>query len=66
MNARKGLKRYGMRSYIVSGPRCTIIITRERPGKYSYRISFHPQAFWIGIHARLCDARASAEALAGL
>jgi len=65
MNPRKGLKRYGMRAYIVCGPRASIIIERERPWRYAIRHEGHPAGFFMEKFKRLKIARAVAEKYAG-
>lgn len=62
-NPRKGLKRYGMRSYIVSGPSALIVIERERPWRYSIRHEDMPSGFYMEKFKRLWQARAAAEAI---
>ncbi len=66
----KGLKRLGMRRYVVAGPRGVWIIERERP----WRFVAHPEgwprdpsgAFFEIRFRRLGAARQHAEAQAGV
>jgi hypothetical protein len=65
MDPRKGLKRYGMRSYIVKGPKAVIVIERERPWRFSIRHETMPPGFFMEKFKRLGKARAAAETYAG-
>lgn len=65
MDPRKGLKRHGMRSYIVESPVATIIIDRERPWRFAIRHLDMPPGFYMQKFRRLGNARAVAEAYAG-
>jgi len=65
MNSRKGLKRYGMSSYIVVGPRKTYLIDREGR-KFFVRPATHPRGFFAVEFSLLRDARPYAEMLAGI
>lgn len=62
--ARKGLKRHGLRSYIITGPKFSFIIRRARPGKFLVRKEEYEAMPWadfaIMFHT-LRDARAWAE-----
>lgn len=62
--ARKGLKRHGLRSYIITGPKFSFIIRRARPGKFLVRKEEFEALPWsdfaIMFHT-LRDARAWAE-----
>lgn len=68
--SRKGLKRAGMRSYSVTGPKGTWIIERERPWRFSVRPEGWPRTpgrpFFNATFKRLGAARADAERQAGL
>lgn len=66
MSTRKGLKRYGMRSYIVKGPAASIVIERERPWRFAIRHENMPPGFFMEKFRRLGRARAVAEAYAGV
>lgn len=66
MNPRKGLKRYGLRAYIVQGPERAILIERERPSVYRVRPFDMPTAFDFGQYRRLTLARKYAEELAAI
>lgn len=64
MNARKGLKRRGMRSYEIGG----FIITRDRPRRFYLRpvhLADSPPEFFSMRFKRLGDARQMAESLDG-
>lgn len=68
MNARKGLKRYGMRSYIVVGRENSYIIQRLRPWKFIVRNAKVENLYsdFMSIRfRRLKDARDWAEKQAG-
>lgn len=65
MSARKGLKRYGMRSYIVIGPKASIVIERERPWRFAIRHEDMPPGFFMEKFRRLGPARECAEEYAG-
>ena len=64
-NARKGLKRHGLRSYIVDGTR-PMIIERERPRRFKVRPADWQPSFHFDVFRRLRDARVAAEGWAGL
>lgn len=69
MNSRKGLKRHGMRSYIVEGPLATFIIQRDKPWRYFVRHSRFANVyadFFAIKFRRLGAARAFAEKEAGI
>jgi hypothetical protein len=66
MNPRKGLKRHGMRAYIVQGPERAILIERERPSVFRVRPADMPPAFDFGQYRRLGVARQYAEELAAI
>lgn len=66
MNSRRGLKRHGMRSYIVAGPRSTWIIERERPWRFAIRRVDMPPQFYAEKFRRLALARAAVEFYAGI
>lgn len=76
MNSRKGLKRYGMRAYSVTGPRGMWVIERERPWRFVVRPEGWPRApggkgrkqdvfFQVPPFRRLYQARAYAEQQVG-
>ena len=76
-NARKDLKRVGLRCYAVTGPRGTWIIERERPWRFAVRPDGWPRApggkgklqsmfFQADPFHRLSEARAYAEDKAGI
>lgn len=64
MNARKGLKRYGMRAYIVEGPLGAIVIRRISGRYYHVRHQWSDDMAW-GLWGmrfpRLGEAREFAE-----
>ena len=64
MTSRKGLKRFGMRGYIVRGPKAEIVIDRERPWRFAIRHLDMPAGFYMEKFKRLGPARAAAEAYA--
>lgn len=64
--SRKGLKRYGMRSYLVEGPHARFVIERERPWRWLIRHINVPPGFYSEKFRRLSDARKQAEGWAGL
>lgn len=65
-NSTKGLKRIGMRTFRVDGPKGSYVIERERRGLYSVRSAIiPPRALWEEFQ-RLASARAWAEFQAGL
>lgn len=66
MNPRKGLKRFGMRSYIIRGPKDAIVIERERPWRFSIRHEDMPVGFYMERFRLLREARAAAEEWAGI
>ena len=68
LNPRKGLKRYGMRSYIVRGPRGCWEIERERRNKFYVGPAplVRPSGFFAQKFNRLCEAREFAEQSAGI
>jgi hypothetical protein len=66
--SRKGLKRAGLRRYVVAGARKEMLIERECPGKFFVRpVDFPdaPHGFFSQTFRRLRDARAYAEEQAG-
>ena len=66
--SRKGLKRLGLRRYIVEGPR-PMVIERDRPWRWFVRPASYPNApggFFSQTFRRLRCARAYAEAQAGI
>lgn len=65
MNARRGLKKFGLRAYIVVGVR-SILIERERPSVFRVRPADMPPAFDYGQYRRLGVARQYAEELAAI
>lgn len=65
MNARRGLKKFGLRAYIVVGVR-SILIERERPSVFRVRPADMPPAFDYGQYRRLGLARKYAEELAAI
>ena len=62
----KGLKRHGMREWIVTGPGGTFIIRRERPRLYLLRAAHMPPQFFNQEFTHLRDARREAEDWAGV
>lgn len=66
MNARKGLKRHGLRAYVVHGPVRSVLIERERPSVFRVRPADMPPAFDYGQYRRLGVARQYAEELAAI
>lgn len=68
-DARKGLKRHGMRAYIVHGPAADYVIQRDRPWRFLVRNAIFANIYGdfmaVRFH-RLFDARAWAEKQAGL
>lgn len=66
MNPRRGLKKLGLRCYIVRGLKASIIIERERPWRFSIRHADMPPGFYMQKFRRLGKARAVAEAYAGV
>ena len=65
----KGLKRYGMRSFLVEGPVTSFIIQRDRPWRWLVRNAQFANIygdFFAVKFGRLTDARAFAEKEAGL
>ena len=68
--SRKGLKRLGMRRYVVTGPRGTCIIERERPWRFVVRPEGWPVdprgALFQMKFNRLGAARSHAETQAGI
>jgi len=76
-SSRKGLKRAGLRSYAVTGPRGTWIIERENSSRFAVRSEGWPRApggkgrnqgvfFQVEPFRRLIDARRYAEKECGL
>lgn len=64
MNARKGLKRYEMRAYIVEGPLGAIVIRRLNGRNFQARHKWSddmPWGLWGMRFNRLGDAREFAE-----
>lgn len=66
MNARRGLRRYGMRSYLVQGSKASIVIDKERPWRWAIRHEDMPVGFYMEKFKRLAAARMAAEGYAGL
>lgn len=66
MNSRKGLKRIGMRSYLIHGAKAAIVIDRERPWRWAIRHEDMPPGFYMEKFNRLAKARMAAEAYAGV
>ncbi len=70
VNARKDLKKRGLRAYEVTGPKGTMVIERERPWRFVVRPENWPRdphgAFFSMKFNRLFKARAHAEAQVGL
>ena len=64
--SRKGLKKDGMRGYVVTGPAGAFFIERDRPGRFLLRAPHTPKPFHNGDYRRLRDARRDAESWAGL
>lgn len=64
MNSRRGLKRFGMRSYIVEGRFGDFLIERERPWRFSLRRADMPPGFYMEKFRYLHKARQVAEAYA--
>lgn len=69
-NSRKGLRRFGMRRYIIAGPCRTIFIERERPWRFIvYPVESHHEprgGFFEMKFRKLRAARELAEEMAGL
>lgn len=65
MTARKGLKRAGLRSYRVDGPKGSVFIERERRNHFLVRPAWIPRSFNYGDYRLLRDAAAYARQLAG-
>jgi hypothetical protein len=65
MTARKGLRRIGLRAYVVSGPKGRVVIERERRGHFLVRPEKLPRAFNYGDYRLLREAVAYAGQLAG-
>lgn len=69
MNSRKGLKRYGMRAYLVDGPRGAIVIRRHGSRNFQVRHKWSdnlPWGLWGMRFPRLGEAREFAERQVGL
>jgi hypothetical protein len=69
MNPRAGLKRYGMRAYLVAGPSGAWIIERDRPYRFFVKRQDGPAPygdFFAFKFNRLGPARRYAEHLAGI
>jgi hypothetical protein len=68
--SRKGLKRYGMRSYLIEGPNGAKIIERDRPWRFFVKdktLHAHRLGDLFALKfKRLRDAREFAEGLVGL
>lgn len=66
VTARKGLRKYGLGGYFISGPKCVVQIQREkRPWWRIWRTDM-PTSFHYGLVRGLTEARKSAEWLAGV
>lgn len=65
MNARRGLKKVGLRSYLIEGPAATIVIEREANHRFSIRHHGHHPSFFLQRFRRLSAARLAAEYFAG-
>lgn len=67
--ANKGLKRHGLRSYIVEGPADSYVIVRDRPWRFLVRNAKFPviyNDFFAMRFRNLKRARTFAEEAAGL
>lgn len=64
--SRKGLKRSGMRSYLVQGSKASIVIDKERPWRWAIRHEDMPVGFYLEKFTRLAKARMAAEGYAGI
>ena len=65
MTARKGLRKCGLRSYIITGPRRSVIIERDRRGHFLVRPESLPRVFNYGDYPFLRDAVSYARRLTG-
>lgn len=69
MNARKGLKKIGLRRYLIEGPMRAFIIERDAPYRFFVSPQLYgtmPHGFFAQAFKRLKDAREHAEKQAGL
>lgn len=66
MNARCGLKRIGLREWLVEGPHGTYVIERDSPRRWYVRAAHIPKQFYNDKFRRLRDARVVAEGFAGV
>ena len=64
--SRKGLKKYGMRSYGIFGVVRTVIIERESKRRFRVKPASMPVPFYFEEFRLLRDARVYAEELAGV
>lgn len=64
--SRKGLKRHGMRAYVIEGPAGRFEIERDRPWRWLVRAAHIPRPFYSEQFRRLMDARRAAEQWAGV
>ena len=64
--SRKGLKKFGLRCYILFGIRATILIEREAKRKFRVKPASMPVPFYFEEFPLLRDARKYAEELAGV
>lgn len=65
ISPRKGLRRVGMRTYEIDGPRGRFAIERVHGKRWEVRPAHFPSCFLFGHYPRLAAARAYAERLAG-
>lgn len=64
--SRRGLKRIGMRKYLVQGDGGAFHIEREASRRFLVRPAGFHSAFYFAVYRRLRDARLHAEQLAGV
>ena len=64
--SRKGLKKHGLRGYVITGPRGKVYIERERRGRFLLRTGGTAHPFYNGEYRLLRDARRDAESWIGL
>lgn len=66
MNARRGLKKIGMRTYQITGPDGVVEIERDHARRWLVRGPGYPRPFFNMDALRLRDARDQAELWAGI
>jgi len=64
--SRKGLKKWGLRAYIIHGISATVLIEREAKRKFRVKHASMPVPFYFEEFPLLRDARKYAEELAGV